>query len=162
MPDDVTERRTSRSRLAELRERYRQLLLIDSHEEAGHLLPATAAAYRLLVLRGISIIGLPLDDTPETRKWAEEQRATALEMAADTLRNPNIRAADAESRRMQRRLLRGDVAAAFVPLAPAPSLACPRAVSRAPGRRRVRSGSRRSRAPDPSEPEPPLAAEGLA
>src|SRR5829696_2460298 len=97
-----------------------QLHLLNDYEKAGNLTPKTAARYRQdLVQRGISIFGRGMDG-PNASDCVQRWEETNLALARDSLRFSNVRAADAEARRLQRRLLRGDTAAAFVRLGPSP------------------------------------------
>jgi hypothetical protein len=131
----------------DLLERHCQLVMIDSHEEAGNLTAQTASRYRLHVLRGGNVLRFPLDgpNAPEAvRQWEEAD----LALADCALRYPNVHAADAEARRLVRRVRRGDRAAAFVRLAPSPERQAVRPTARSPRRRSVRSRRAKARAPD--------------
>jgi hypothetical protein len=118
-----------------LRRQHHQLDLLDSHEEAGNVTAETAACYRLHVLRGGSIFGLPLDGpnaAESVRKWEETNRALRQDGRRWLLqRHAEVRHGVGH--------LPGRVQAA----------------ARAPRRRSVRNGSRKARAPASSEPEPP-------
>jgi hypothetical protein len=128
-------------------EKRRQLHLLDEHEKAGHLTAETAARYRAdLLERGVSIFGRPMDGR-NAAAFVKQCNETALALAQDTLRNPNVRAVDAEARRLQRRLLRGDTAAAFVRLAPSPERRATRPAARARRTRSVRTSRGKARSP---------------
>jgi len=117
--------------LSQRREQFHQIDLINSHEGAGNLTPATANRYRLHVLRGGNIFGFPLDG-PNAPRFVERWNETGRALRSDRLRFHAQR-----PRRSPGRVL---------------------AAARAPRRRSVRthSGSR-ARAPsgpldDPAEP----------
>jgi hypothetical protein len=133
----VEPRETQVSPLGRLREQYHQLLLIDSHEEAGNLTARTAAYYRVHVLRGGSIFGFPLDGANAAqfvKRWRQTERALCLAANKQRL----------SARTERARYLRG------------PSVR-KRGSARASRRRGVRTAGSRARAPGPkaSDDDPP-------
>ncbi len=80
-------------KLDRLRERWRWLLIVDGHEREGCVSPIRANELRALVLNGESVAAEPLDDTPQTRRWAQERSSVgrALERDARRLRRPGFR-----------------------------------------------------------------------
>jgi hypothetical protein len=140
----VEPRETQVSPLGRLREQYHQLLLIDSHEEAGNLTARTAACYRVHVLRGGSIFGFPLDGANAAqfvKRWRQTERA--LWLAANKQR--------LSARTERARYL------------PGPSVR-KRGSARASRRRRLRTASSRARAPGPkaSDDDPPSVTDSRA
>lgn len=121
--------------LRRLRDQHRQLLLIDSHEGAGNVTPETASRYRLHVLRGGSIFGLPMDGPNAARcvsRWQKTERALRQDGRLHLLRQLRLEA---------------------LPCAPQPR----RGAARSPRRRSVRRAASRARGPDdPLGSEPPL------
>jgi hypothetical protein len=141
----ASEQLSPAERLRRLREQHHQLLLIDSHEEAGNLTAETAACYRVHVLRGGSIFGFPLDGpnaAESVKKWEETNRALRQDGRRWLLQHR----AEAVGARVSHRAPRQR-----------------RANARAPRRRSVRTGSRQAGAPgssssDDDPPKPPLVA----
>ena len=141
-PDAVTDGEAfaaPAARLGKLHEQYRQLLLIDSHEEAGNLTPKTAAIYRVHVLRGGSIIGFPLDG-PNAPEFVERLNETSRAIQRDGLRLNLQRTSRAPELSIRNRSSR-----------------------RAPRRRSVRRARAQARAPGSKDPpDPPLEAVPLS
>jgi hypothetical protein len=126
--------------LNRLQEQFRQLDLIDSDEKAGNLTQETAAIYRLHVLRGGSIFGLPLDGpnaAEAVKQWQRTDRALTRDGRLYFLQHSRQTA----------------VAAARLPRHR-------RASGRAP-RRNVRRARAQARAPGSKDPPPDLPLEAV-
>jgi len=96
-PHELTELR----RLDGDKEQWRWLLIVDGHEREGCVSPVRANELRALVLRGESITAEPLDDTPQTRRWAQERRRVSLAVAATAAQHFRRTAGNVVSRQAQ-------------------------------------------------------------
>lgn len=117
-------------------EKRHQLDLLAQHEEAGNVLPETAARYRADVERGIPILGRPMDGpnaAKTAKRWKKVERGLRADAAVAARRARSI----------------------------TPVIRSGRASARAPRRPNVRRSGAKARAPDDSEPPLPDLGPGL-
>lgn len=132
---------------SERRLKSARLMRVDDAEETGLLIPERANEARALVLDGESLDDFAFDDTPATRRWAEEKRKQQAGMIAF----------HQAARRAQRDARRMDKSAAELAFRPVRTRHTNRGNRRSSRKRTMRTASVGDRGdPSPGEDPDPL------